>query len=165
VEKAARSSEPSEHDFVRSGLVLGNALVAEAVAGGQGARDNIKEAEPYLADALSRCRRSNLIGFEPDLLIAMARWHQAAGRPGEAQRLAEEALAVADRCEYRLKQAEIHNLMAQIALDQSENDTARQRAELAKKRAICDGTPHSYQTAIDEAQAIITQAQGGAAAA
>ncbi|MHC4447985.1 MAG: hypothetical protein ACYSXF_09440, partial [Planctomycetota bacterium] len=85
--------------------------------------------------------------------------------PGEAQRLAEEALAVADRCEYRLKQAEIHNLMAQIALDQSENDTARQRAELAKKRAICDGTPHSYQTAIDEAQAIITQAQGGAAAA
>ncbi len=95
----------------------------------------------------------------------MARWHQAAGRSTEAWRLGEEALAVADRCEYRLKQAEIHNLLAQIALDKGERDTARQRAELAKKRAECDGAPHAYQAAIDVAQAIIAQATGGAAAA
>ena len=53
-----------------------------------------------------------MVDHEPDILLAWARWHLAQGNRDEARQQAAEALAIAERCEYRLEQAEIHNFLA-----------------------------------------------------
>ncbi|MHC4774707.1 MAG: hypothetical protein ACYTBR_05485, partial [Planctomycetota bacterium] len=131
VEESARRTEPDEHDFVRSGWLLGAALVASAAAGDGETEAQLNEAERYLTDALSRCRRGDLVGFEPDLFLTWARWHRLKGSRQEAARLAGDALALAQRCEYRLKLAEIHNFRARLALDASNKSAARDEARLA----------------------------------
>ncbi|MHC4775335.1 MAG: hypothetical protein ACYTBR_08725, partial [Planctomycetota bacterium] len=157
VEESARRTEPDEHDFVRSGWLLGAALVASAAAGDGETEAQLDEAERYLADALSRCRRGDLVGFEPDLFLTWARWHRLKGNRQEAARFAGDALALAQRCEYRLKLAEIHNFRARLALDASKKTAARDEARLARDCARCDGEPHCFKPALDEAGAILAE--------
>jgi hypothetical protein len=86
-------------------------------------------------EALGRCRRVSLTGLEPGILLAWARWHDLSGDPEEARRFAEEALRIADRCEYRLKQADIHNFLAHLGLGAGNVASAREHAETARERA------------------------------
>lgn len=67
----------------------------------------------------------------------------------------------ADRCEYRLKQAEIHNFLACLALDAGDHDAAREHAETARERAWCDGPPHCYKPALDEAEGMLKELGAG----
>ncbi|MHC4447464.1 MAG: hypothetical protein ACYSXF_06760, partial [Planctomycetota bacterium] len=157
VEESARRTEPDDHDYVRSGWLLGAALVASAATGGDDAGAQLDEAERYLADALSRCRRGDLVGFEPDLFLTWARWHRLKGNAREASRFTGDALALAERCEYRLKLAEIHNFRARLALDSSDKSAARDLARLARDCARCDGEPYCYRPALDEAGAILAE--------
>ncbi|HEX8070666.1 MAG TPA: SEFIR domain-containing protein [Pyrinomonadaceae bacterium] len=140
---------PSERDFIRAEWLLGVALVIEG--------KNLNAADGHLSDALTRCRRINMVDHEPDILLAWARWHRARGNAEEAQTQAEEALAIADRCEYRLKQAEIHNFLARLALEAGRREEARAQAERAKERAWCDGPPYCYKPALDEAEGLLRE--------
>lgn len=117
----------------------------------------LAEAESHLAEALTRSRRINLVELEPDILLAWARWHRAKGDVQQAREEAQEALAIADRCVYRLRQADIHNFLARLSLDDSALEDARVHADAARKRAWCDGPPHAYQTALDEAELLLTK--------
>jgi hypothetical protein len=67
----------------------------------------------------------------------------------------QEALAIADRCEYRLAQAEIHNFLARLALEERDRKGASEHAATAYERAWCDGPPHCYQPALDEAERLL----------
>ena len=89
----------------------------------------------------------------------------------EALSLAQEALDIADRCEYRLVQADCHNFLAELALALSEAgpeprrrvegleagdlQKAREHAETARERAWCDGPPHRYEAAFQEAERLL----------
>ena len=75
---------------------------------------------------------------------------------------ADEALAIADRCEYRLGQADIRNFLARLALDAGDRAAARREAEIAKERAWCDGPPHCYRPALDEAERMMGELERGA---
>ena len=89
----------------------------------------------------------------------MARLHQD-------RETAQKALAIADRCEYRLNQAEIHNFLARLALDSGKRAEARGHAQKAKDYAYCDGPPHYYKPAYEEAERLLAeadQAQGTSA--
>jgi hypothetical protein len=103
-----------------------------------------------------------MIDHEPDILLAWARWHQLQGNAAQARADADEALAIADRCEYRLKQADIHNFLARLALDAGDRAMARRQAEIAKDRAWCDGPPHCYKPALDEAEQLLEQLEQAA---
>ncbi len=142
-------TERVERDIIRAEWLLGAALTAFGQLG---------EAEGHLTDALTRCRRINLIEMEADILLAWARWHRAKGDPDQALAHAREALAIADRCEYRLNQAGIHNLLARLALDAGDRATARRHAEVARERALCDGPPHCYKPALEEADRLLVEA-------
>jgi tetratricopeptide (TPR) repeat protein len=147
-----------ERDIIRAEWLVGAALVASA-AGEKGQEKKLlAEAEAHLTEAIDRCRGSNLVELEPDILLAWARWHRARGNPPQARAHVEEALAIADRCEYRLKQADAHNLLARLALDAGDQPLARQHAEMARERALCDGPPHCYQPALDEAERLLQAA-------
>jgi hypothetical protein len=102
-----------------------------------------------------RCRSINMVDLEPDILLAWARWHRLKGNLEPAREHAEEALTIADRCEYRLKQADIHNFLARLALDAGDREAARRHAEIARERAWCDGPPHCYKPALDEAERLL----------
>jgi tetratricopeptide (TPR) repeat protein len=118
-------------------------------------RESGRPAATQLSEALTRCRRINLVEYEPDILLEWARWYRAKGNTDDAHAHADEALEIADRCEYRLKQADIHNFLALLALDAGDRDLARQHAEIAKERAWCDGPPHCYKPALDQSEAMV----------
>ena len=158
-DEVARTRYPVEPDFVRAEWLLGWALVALAQDERHHADDHLREAEEHLTEALSRCRRINLVEVEPDILLAWARWHRARGNASQALKHAEEALSIADRCEYRLKQAEIHNFLARLALDAGDSKQAHVHAETARERALCDGPPHYYKPAYEEAERLLKEAQ------
>jgi len=117
----------------------------------------LQAAEQYLTEALTRCRRINLVDHEPDILLAWARWHHAAGHTEQAYQSAQEALAIADRCEHRLVQADIHNFLARLALEGGEREAAKAHAAIAYERAWCDGPPHCYKPALDEAAGMLRE--------
>jgi tetratricopeptide (TPR) repeat protein len=114
------------------------------------------EAEIHLTEALSRCRHIRLVELEPDILLSWARWHQASGDRNQGKRCAEEALAIADGCDYRLKQAEIHLFLARWELGEGNALRARERTEIAVERAWCDGPPQSYKAVLDEADWLVS---------
>jgi hypothetical protein len=163
-----------ERDIIRAEWLLGAAvLVALSSADTQFLKetDYLEQAETHLNEALIRCRRINMVDHEPDILLAWARWHHAKGNIDQARQDAGEALAIADCCEYRLKQAEIHNFLARLAWERvnelremgDENGAAqafaeaREHAEIAKERAWCDGPPHCYKPALEEAEGLLEE--------
>ncbi len=162
-DEVARMYHPYERDIIRAEWLLGAAHQALG---------HLPEAESHLAGVLTRCRRINLVELEPDILLEMARlrWAQAQGDEvtgdestrlrDEALGLAREALDIADRCEYRLKLADIHNFLAQVALEKGDHEEARKQAEIARERAWCDGPPHCYKPALEEAERILKSCGG-----
>lgn len=155
--KDAEEDYPVERDRVRVEWLLGAALTGLAVASPKKQDKLLAEAETHLTEALTRCRRINLVEFEPDILLAWARWHSAKGIEQSGKKQADEALAIADRCEYRLKQADIHNFLAGLALAESDQKTAQHHAAIAYERAWCDGPPHCYKPALDQAERMLKQ--------
>jgi tetratricopeptide (TPR) repeat protein len=154
-DEVARSRYPHERDIIQAEWLLGAALLAQAAeAKGQPGKA-VADAEAHLTEALNRCRRINMVDHEPDILLAWARWHRANGDGDLAHKVAGEALAIADRCEYRLKQADIHNFLARLALDAGDRPAAGEHARMGYERAWCDGPPHCYKPALEEAARLL----------
>lgn len=147
-------------DDVRAYWLLGAAFLTI------GDRD---EAELYLTKSLIECRGINLIELEADILIDLARLRAAAGDREEAQRLAQEALEITERCGYVLQGADAHLELAKLALSGDRSGLpdptglAREHAREARKLATCDGASqgdepdYTYKVAYDEAGALLEQ--------
>lgn len=143
----ARTDYPIERDYVQVHWLLG---AAHRVAG------HTDEAEHRLHDALERCRRSNLVEFEANILIDLARLRAATSESDEARRLAKEAAVIAERSGYVLQGADAHLELAKLALACADKKTAKEHAQKAKELAFCDGPPDcTYKVAYDEACALI----------
>jgi hypothetical protein len=69
-----------------------------------------------------------------------------------------EALSIANRGEYRLKQADAHNFLAQWEMDSGDRANAFMHAEIARERALCDGLNHCYRPALNEAERLLARA-------
>jgi tetratricopeptide (TPR) repeat protein len=139
--KGARELANVEHyeiDIIRAEYLLGAASLAKG---------DLKEAEQHLNEALLRDRRTNLVELEPDILLELAKLRFKQGHKEEALKLAEEALGIADRCEYRLKQADIHNFLAEFYLELGNLSEAKEHVKIAKERAEC-----GYQPAMKKAE-------------
>jgi tetratricopeptide (TPR) repeat protein len=145
----ARAAYPVERDYVRAHWMLG---AAYRVAG------QADEGENHLHEALERCRRINLVEFEADILIDLARLRAATGAPDEAERLAEEAMVITERSGYVLQGADAQLELAKLALARNDNVAANEHAQQAKDLAFCDGPPdYTYKAAYDEALALLEQ--------
>jgi len=127
-----------EGDIIRAEWLLSSAYLA---------KKDLKEAEKHLNEALERERKINLVYSEPDVLLELAKLRFAQKRKEEALKLAKEALEIADRCEYRLKQADIHNFLAEFYIDAKDFDKAKEHIKIAKERAEC-----GYKPTMDKAE-------------
>jgi len=159
-EEVARTRYPVERDFVRAEWLMGWSKTGRASERPHQQAKLRTETEGHLTEALTRCRRINMVDHEPDILLAWARWHRLKGDKKEAKENADEALSIADRCEYRLCQADIHNFLAQLALDDGDRDKTKEHAEKALGYAECDGPPHYYKPAYEEAERLLKAAGG-----
>ncbi len=154
-QRVARRLYAHHRDFVRVGWLMGWTLIEMALTDSERRREHLAQAEQHLTDALVLCRRINMVDHEPDILLVWARWYRAMGDDAQAREAVNEALTIAQRCEYRLVQADAHNLLAELALDAGELDAAREYAEIAKERAWCDGPPYCYQPAVAAADRLL----------
>lgn len=134
-------AEKCERDIIRSEYLLG---AAHFIKG------NLPEGEEHLTEALIRGRKINLVEFEPDILLELAKLRFKQNHKPEALKSAQEALHIADRCEYRLKQANINNFLAEFYLDAGDLAKARQHGESAKERAGC-----GYVPALEKAEKLL----------
>jgi tetratricopeptide (TPR) repeat protein len=129
--------EKVERDIIRAEWLLGAAYLAKA---------ELKEAEVHLHEALARDRRINMVDLEPDILLSLAKLRFAQGQKEDAEKLAKEALEIADRCEYRLAQADIHNFLTEYYIDVKDMAAAKAHLEIAREKAAC-----GYQPALKKA--------------
>ena len=156
-DKTVRTKHPYERDYVRCYWLLAWAALAQ---------QQFDDAQRHLDAALRRCRAINLVEFEPKILLAHARLAAARARQNTSEVLktsevsaafefAEEAQTIAERSGYVLDLADIHNLLAQLALDSGDRTLAHQHAQQARNYAWCDGPPYAYQVALDEAERLL----------
>jgi len=137
---------PVELDYVRAHWLLGAAYRANG---------NLAEAERHLIKSLTRCRNINLVEMEADILIDLARLRTTQDDSEEAERLAQEALEIAERCGYVLQGADAHLELAKLALAKGDKATTLEHAQAARQLATCDGEPYVYRVAYDEAGALM----------
>jgi tetratricopeptide (TPR) repeat protein len=130
-----------ERDIISAEYLLGAAHLMKG---------NFVEAEKHLTKALTCDRKINLVAFEPDILLEFAKLRFKQNHKEEALKFAEEALQIADRCEYRLKQADIHNFLAEFYLAAGDLEKAKEHGEIAKERAEC-----GYKPALEKAEKLL----------
>jgi tetratricopeptide (TPR) repeat protein len=191
----AQEDAPVERDFIVDHWLLGAAHRARgelAQAGPHLAEAlrrcrciNLIELEPNILLELARLRQAQAAlptpamqrAGEPALSEACPeprrRVEGGSGVGAEVLSLAQEALDIAERCEYRLVQADCHNFLAELALALSEAgpeprrrvegleagnlEEARRHAETARDLAWCDGPPHRYEAAFQEAERLLEE--------
>jgi hypothetical protein len=152
----AHKDDPVERYFILAQWLLGAA---------HRVNHNIAQAEKYLGEALSRCRKINMVDHEAYILIDLARLRCDEGKYEEAVYLAEEALIITERSSYVLQGADVHLLLAKLAQkgytlaefqDQSDRAVALYHARQARQLAECDGPPdYTYKVAYEEAGRMI----------
>jgi len=142
-------------DYVRAYWLLGAAYRAN---------NDLTLAEENLSKALNLCRQINAVDAEADILLDLARLRYASqkstgttqGDFKDAQEKASEALVITERSGYVLQGADVNLFLAQYALEQEKNKAkAKEYAEEAKKLATCDGPPHYYKVAYEEAERML----------
>ncbi len=136
-----------EIDVIRAEWLLGAAYLMKG---------NCVEADKHLTEALTRDRKINLVELEPDILLEFAKLRFKENHKKEALKHAEEALQIADRCEYRLKQADIHNFLAEFYRDADDLKQAKKHGETAKERAEC-----GYKPALEKAEKLLKDIERG----
>jgi len=132
-----------EGDIIRAEYLLGAANLMKR---------NFVEAEEHLTEALTRDRKINLVEFEPDILLEFAKLRFKRNHKKEALKFADEALQIADRCEYRLMQADIHNFLAEFYQAAGDLEKAKKHGEIAKERAEC-----GYKPALEKAEKLLNE--------
>jgi len=90
----------SEREIIRAEYFLGAAYLMKG---------NLVKTEEHLTEALKRDRKINLVEIEPDIPLEFAKLRLKQNHKKEALKYSEEALLIADRFEYRLKQADMRN--------------------------------------------------------
>jgi tetratricopeptide (TPR) repeat protein len=121
-----------ERDIIWCEFLLGSAYRG---------RLQLSLAEKHTNEGLKRCRWINLVEIEADILLELARIRNLQKRRDEAYKCAQDASMVANRCEYRLQQADINLFLAEMAFEEGNRDRALQRVEIAIERASCGYKP------------------------
>lgn len=153
--KISEKRGPYENDRINSEWMIGQSLIYKSLNSPDKRDELLLEAELHLKEAIIRCHNINLVATEPNILLAIALWHYVKGEINLAKDLSNEALYIANRCESRLDQAEIHNFLAQVYLDQDDKAKAVQHAQIAFECAWCDGPPYCYKLELNAAKELL----------
>ena len=147
-----------DRDLLRAQWLLGWVRIQQASQNSEQREPYLEEAHHHLQDALDRCKRTSMVDYEADLLLAWARWHTVQENERSALVFANEALTIANRSGFRLLQADIHLVFAHNLL-LKHVDEAEKHAQKALEAATCDGSSYRYMPAFLQAQTILSPIQ------
>lgn len=143
----AAQTDHVQRNYVRANWLMG---AASRICG------NLVAAEFHLNEALSGCRSSNLLEFEADILLEIAKLRACEKRIETALTFAHEALAISQRSHYTLQEADVHLFLARAALASKDEEGALQHVKATQRLALCDGQPHyTYKVAYGEAEMLL----------
>jgi tetratricopeptide (TPR) repeat protein len=146
-EEGYKTGRPNVVDVVRASWLLGAAFRETG---------ELNKSDESLVKAINICRQINMVYFEADILLDLARLRYDQKKPEESKSLADEALTITERCGYVLQGADVNLFLAQYALEQEHDETkAKEYAETALKLATCDGPPYYYKVAYEEAKRML----------
>jgi tetratricopeptide (TPR) repeat protein len=148
-----------ERDIIRAEWLLGWTFIRQASLDNNQLAENLQEAEQHLKEALHRCRQINMVDYEADLLLALARLHHVKGDRHQAKIFAKEALVITNRSDFRMLRADINNLLARLELEDGNQKEAINHAQAAFHDAFCDGPPYCYKSALEEAKYLLDEAR------
>ena len=155
------NAQHDQRDMIRAEWILGNVLIrlttVEGANGSSQITHHLEQAETHLRDALERCRQSETVDYEADLLLAWSRLHFARGDHMQARVFAMEALAITNHSAFRVLRADIYVLLARLTLADGDRTAAMLYAQAAFDDALCDGIPYCYQSALEEAKLLLEQ--------
>lgn len=117
--------------------------------------DFIEKAENHLRITTELCHKANLVEQELDIMLAWAKLNYAKGNIQSTHDYLTEALHMADRCEYRIKKAEIHNFNARVSFESGDYESAKKYSIAALNAALCEKKPYYYKTVLDEAESLL----------
>ncbi len=137
-------------DAIRARWLQGRVMTALGTR--EPASGHLQEAAQSLDAALRMCRDLRVVDYEADLLLAAAGLSLVEGDTEEAGRLGHEALTIAERSGFRVLEADIRNLLAELALQRGLKREALAHARSALARAECDGEPYCYRPAMEAAR-------------
>ena len=118
--------QPNPRDFIRTNWLIGASYVT---------LQKPADAEKYLNFAITECRKINMVDHEAQILLSIAKLRHIQKKDEESLKFAEEALEIANRCDYVFQQADIHLFLAEFYKDKSDIEEARKHVELAKLRS------------------------------
>jgi 3',5'-cyclic AMP phosphodiesterase CpdA len=146
--------ESQEADLIETEWLLG--LIMVKMAGNDKEKEILlSEAKIHLQEALTCCRDIDNLYLEPPILLAFSHLYLAESNLKKAKEFANEALYVADRCEFRLYQAEAYNFLSRLALKANDLETAKECAKKAYERALCGNIEYCYKPALDDAKLVL----------
>lgn len=106
--------------------------------------------------ALRRARDGGFVPHECDALVPWALVQGGQGRIADGLADAAAAIALAERCTYRLKLADAHLAAARLHLLADAPDRALPHARAARAAARCDGPPdHTYRLVWDRSGEVL----------
>ncbi|HMK80449.1 MAG TPA: DUF4062 domain-containing protein [Xanthobacteraceae bacterium] len=133
-----------ERDFIRAALVQGSAALDLG---------KLDRADERLHHALARARAVNLVELELPSLVELAQLELERRNPAEARSRLDDVWEAAERGPYPLQQADAYNVLADIALAESDKTAAIDAATKAYRAAWCDGPPCAYHWGLKKAKA------------
>src|SRR6185295_10246824 len=146
VTEAARTDRV-QRNHVRANWLMG---AASRISG------DLERARLHLNEALSCCRISNLLEFEADILLDIAKLQVREKRLEAALSSAHQALTISERSDYALQAADVHLFLARVALENKRKKEALDHVKAAHGLAVCDGHPsYIYKVAHDEAEKLL----------
>ena len=161
-QKLAGRSNPNPRDYTLALWLLGAAYRANWVS--TSSTTELTLAEENLSKALNLCRQINMVDYEADILLDLARLRFAQNDFKDAQEKASEALVITERSGYVLQGADVNLFLATLALEGykleglkvlSDKDAAIHHAKEALRLATCDGPPYYYKVAYEEAERML----------
>jgi hypothetical protein len=149
----SRKHAQLERNIIQSEWLIGLARVQ--MVKGSPEKSSLLHAEDHLSESMRRCRKIRLVEFEPEIILALAALYREKGEYRLAFTSAEESLSIAEECEYKLQQAEVHIFLAELAIAMRRNEIARHEAELAIALAKGDRPGYDYKNILDSAERIL----------
>jgi hypothetical protein len=143
----AAQTDHVQRNHVRANWLMG---AASRISG------DLVGAESHLNEALSGCRISNLLEFEADILLDIAKLRACEKSLEAALSYAHEALAISQRCHYALQEADVRLFLARAAFANRDREVALDHVKAAQTLALCDMHPnYTYKVAYCEAEMLL----------
>jgi len=117
----------------------------------------LEDVEVNLSRATTSCRSINWVEKEPDILLIWSKLYFTKDNFIQARHYANEALYIANRCDYVLKKAEIYNFMAIMDIRDGNSEDAIEHANNALIASRYGGPSGCYKPAMQSATELLSQ--------